>query len=111
MLANKWRILLCLTFWLIGSWLLYHIGIGAFTPADLFALVDPIIVVSSTLKLIFAILAVYAVFLTTRIIDIRLGLKFKEDIWPRINENPTAVGLYRGLVWLGTCLLMGQLLS
>jgi uncharacterized protein YfaT (DUF1175 family) len=78
MLANKWRILLCLTFWLIGSWLLYHIGIGAFTPADLFALVDQ---------------------------------TFKEDIWPRINENPTAVGLYRGLVWLGTCLLMGQLLS
>lgn len=73
-------------------------------------LIDPVIITSAVLRLVYAIAAVYGAVLMSRWLDIRAGIVFR-DILPSIKAAPVAAAQYFGMRFLAICLLMGWVMG
>lgn len=80
--------------------------------AAAFASVEQIVIVSAALKLFWALVALVAVFVVLRLFDWFEGIDFKRDVWANMKDDPNALamGVYRGLVFIGVALLVGNIL-
>lgn len=62
-------------------------------------------------NLFYLVFAVMAVFIALRIRDRLLGVKFSENILPKIKESPVALAVFFGAWVLGACHLAGRMLG
>ena len=54
------------------------------------------------INMLYAIAAVYCLFVALRIRDLRLKINFKNDVWPTLITNPIAVA-----IWLAAWVIAG----
>lgn len=70
-----------------------------------------VVIMSTVLNLVFAVLAVVALVFLLRWFDKQAGVGFTEWIEAVSNENPKALAIYYGLRFLGVCLLVGAIIQ
>jgi len=62
-------------------------------------------------NLFYLVLAIMAVFAALRLRDRLLGVKFSENILPKIKQQPIALAIFFGAWVLGACHLAGRMLG
>lgn len=68
-----------------------------------------VIITSSLLTLVMAIVAVFMTWGCLRVLDILTGFDFRS--WVQSDKNDIAVAIYLGARFIGACLLVGMLFS
>lgn len=63
------------------------------------------------INLVFALVAVVALFGVLRLLDLIVGERFSRDQLPIIKANPLALAIYRGSWVIGCALLIGAMLG
>lgn len=71
---------------------------------------EEVIITSTSLTLLFAVVAIVCVLLVLRIFDVLTGAPFSTTR-EVIRNDAKAAAVYYGLRFLGVCLLVGQLFS
>ncbi|MCM0018442.1 MAG: hypothetical protein NBV67_00445 [Tagaea sp.] len=72
---------------------------------------DVIASVSTALRILTAMLALWLLGWVLRRYDLRLGIVWKESVWPTLSADARALALYFGLRFVGCCLLIGAVLK
>lgn len=70
-----------------------------------------VVMISTALNLVFAIVAVVVLVCLLRWFDKQAGVGFSEWIKAVSNDNPKALAVYYGLRFLGVCLLVGAIIQ
>lgn len=70
-----------------------------------------VLMISTGLNLVFAIVAVVVLVCLLRWFDKQAGVGFSEWITAVFNDNPKALAIYYGLRFLGVCMLVGAIIQ
>ncbi len=74
-------------------------------------MLDPIIIYSTLLKLVFAFGAYETALWLLRRMDRRCGIDWNKHVWNVLKTNPMALAVYFGARFLGVSLLVGLVIS
>ncbi len=69
------------------------------------------VVIGWLFNLVYVITAIVVVFTMLRYLDKRLGVKFREDVLRKLEQEPMALAVYRAAWIIGACLLAGLMLG
>lgn len=72
---------------------------------------DEVILISTGLKLGFALVALLVAVLFLRFLDRRMGIRFSVHVWDTIKRDPLALAVYFGVRFAGVCLLIGRVIG